>query len=599
MPKRNTKDLVYRIILFYFVLIGPFWVMGYMYYNNRIERHLLLEKTDQQTDIQLQLERLKELFRHVNADLLTATNHPMSQLLYIGNESEKMEAEQRLELFCAGLLDYNRIFSQARFVDVEGNELLNVMFERGKATVVPQHDLQFKGHRYYVQEATGLKKNEIYVSRFDLDISKGEAVIPFRPVVRFVSPVFCDNGVKHGYFILNLLGKNLLDGIKTTGDENGWKNYFINSKGYYLLGPKSEDEWQFVFDTISARRFDVDYPRLYKEVSKDKNGILENKYGIFEYYNVNATELSVYAGRTVVHNDHWLIISHLNEKAIESGIRQLFGGLDLLFISLILIILMTLAGYLAISSHRRKQIQIQLQKSEHDLRIANGTKDKFISILAHDLKNPLSSIMGFVDLLKHGYEEMPQKSKNVFINSLENSTNLLLRLIDDVLSWARSTTGAMVVEKEPFLVNKLLDGAVKLSRIQAEKKDVKIEVEPAEKVIGNGDPRMIETVIRNLLSNAIKFSHNQSVIEVKMYRQENKVLISIKDYGVGIEDKKIKKLFSLDHLSSTPGTNREKGTGMGLILCNDFIRNNGGRIEVKSQLEKGSEFIISFPVYDN
>lgn len=570
-----------------------------MYYNNRIERHLLLEKTDQQTDIQLQLERLKELFRHVNADLLTATNHPMSQLLYMGGEKEKPEAVKRLELFCASMLDYNRIFSQARYVDVEGNELLNVMFDKGKAVVVPQNDLSFKGHRYYLKEAANLKKNEIYVSRFDLDMNNGEVITPYRPVVRFVSPVYCDNGLKHGYFILNLLGKNLLDGIKTTGDEQGWNNYFINNEGYYLLGPKSEDEWQFVFDTVSARRFDVDYPRLYKEVSKDKNGILENKYGIFEYYNVNATELSVHAGRAVVHNDHWLIISHLNETAIKLGIRQLFGGLDLLFISLILIFLMSLAGYLAVSSHRRKQIQVQLQKSEHDLRIANGTKDKFISILAHDLKNPLSSIMGFVDLLKHGYEDMPQKSKSVFINSLENSTNLLLRLIDDVLSWARSTTGAMVVEKEPFLVNKLLDDTIKLSRIQADKKDIKIVVNALGKVIGDADPRMIETIIRNLLSNAIKFSHYHSKVEVNMIRKVNKVVISIKDYGIGIDDKKIKGLFSLDHVSSTPGTNREKGTGMGLILCHDFILNNGGKIEVRSQLDKGSEFIISFSAYDN
>lgn len=599
MLKRSTKDLVYRVILFCFVVIGPFWIMGYMYYNNRIERHLLLEKTDQQTDIQLQLERLKELFRHVNADLLTATNHPMSQMLYVGNAKEKAEAVQRLDLFCASLLDYNRIFSQARFVDVAGNELLNVMFEKGKAVIVPESKLQYKGHRYYLQEAVHLKKDEIYVSRFDLDMSNGSVVLPYKPVVRFVSPVFCNEGVKHGYFILNLLGKNLLDGIKTTGVEHGWKNYFINNDGYYLLGPKSEDEWQFVFDTVSARKFDVDYPRLYSEVTKDKSGILENKYGIFEYYNINATELSVFVGRKVVHNDHWLIISHLNEVAIESGIRKLIGKLDLLYISLMMLILIGLAGYLAVSSHRRKQIQLQLQKSEHDLRIANGTKDKFISILAHDLKNPLSSIMGFVELLKNGYEEMPQKSKSVFINSLENSTNLLLRLIDDVLSWARSTTGAMVVEKEPFLVNKLVDDAVKLSSIQADKKDVAIKVDAREKLIGNADPRMIETVIRNLLSNAIKFSHNNTSIEVKISKNEDYIFISIKDYGVGIEDKKIKKLFSLDHVGSTPGTNREKGTGMGLILCHDFIHNNGGSIEVKSQLEKGSEFIIHFPAYDN
>lgn len=570
-----------------------------MYYNNRVERHLLLQKTNQQTDIQLQLERLKEIFRHVNADLLTATNHPMSQLLYVGSPKEKMEASSRLTMFCSSLLDYNQIFSQARFVDNDGKELINVVMEKGKAVAIPKNDLAVKGQRYYLQEANNLKKNEIYVSRFDLDLSEGEVIVPYRPVVRFVSPIYCDEGSKHGYFILNLLGKNLLDGIKTTGDEFGWSNYFINNEGYYLLGPTPEDEWQFVFDTASAKRFNVDYPRLYAEVSKDKSGILENRFGVFEYYNINATELSVFAGRSVLHNDKWLIISFLSQDAINREVRQLFGPIDILFILIVFVILAILAGYLTITTHRRKLIQMQLQRSEHDLRIANGTKDKFISILAHDLKNPLSSIMGFVDLLKHGYEEMPVKSKKVFINSLENSTNLLLRLIDDVLSWAKSTTGAMVVEKEPFLVNKLLDDAVKLSQVQADKKALDIKVAATEKVLGYADPRMIETVIRNLLSNAIKFSHEHSSIVIKMYKSNARVYISIKDFGIGIEEKRVRKMFSLENVASTPGTNQEKGTGMGLILCNDFMRNNGGTISVKSELEKGTEMTISFQEYEN
>lgn len=570
-----------------------------MYYNNRVERHLLLQKTNQQTDIQLQLERLKEIFRHVNADLLTATNHPMSQLLYVGSPKEKMEASSRLTMFCSSLLDYNQIFSQARFVDNDGKELINVVMEKGKAVAIPKNDLAVKGQRYYLQEANNLKKNEIYVSRFDLDLSEGEVIVPYRPVVRFVSPIYCDEGSKHGYFILNLLGKNLLDGIKTTGDEFGWSNYFINNEGYYLLGPTPEDEWQFVFDTASAKRFNVDYPRLYAEVSKDKSGILENRFGVFEYYNINATELSVFAGRSVLHNDKWLIISFLSQDAINREVRQLFGPIDILFILIVFVILAILAGYLTITTHRRRLIQMQLQRSEHDLRIANGTKDKFISILAHDLKNPLSSIMGFVDLLKHGYEEMPVKSKKVFINSLENSTNLLLRLIDDVLSWAKSTTGAMVVEKEPFLVNKLLDDAVKLSQVQADKKALDIKVAATEKVLGYADPRMIETVIRNLLSNAIKFSHEHSSIVIKMYKSNARVYISIKDFGIGIEEKRVRKMFSLENVASTPGTNQEKGTGMGLILCNDFMRNNGGTISVKSELEKGTEMTISFQEYEN
>ncbi len=599
MLKKSTKDLIFRIILFYFVLIGPFALVSYMYFNNRVERHLLLTKTNQQTDIQLQLERLKEIFRHVNADLLTATNHTMSKLLYVGAQNDKAEASQRLSQFCSSLLDYNQIFSQARFVDNEGNELINVVMEKGKAVTKSAETLSNKGHRYYLKEAANLKKNEIYVSRFDLDLNDGEVIVPYSPVVRFVSPIFCDEGVKHGYFILNLLGKNLLDGIKTTGDEFGWKNYFINSKGYYLLGPTPEDEWQFVFDTASARQFNRDYPSLYAEVSKDKSGLFENRYGIFEYNHINATELSVFAGRSVIHNDNWLIISHLSKEAIDKGILQLFGLIDILFIVIVFVILAILAGYLTITTHRRKLIQLRLQKSEHDLRIANGTKDKFISILAHDLKNPLASIMGFVDLLKHGYEEMPEKSKQVFISSLENSTNLLLRLIDDVLSWARSTTGAMVVEKEPFLVNKLLDDAIKLSQVQADKKSLELKLEGTEKVVGYADPRMIETVIRNLLSNAIKFSHSHSSILIRMYKRNARVFITIQDFGIGIDEKRVKKLFSLENVASTPGTNREKGTGMGLILCNDFMRNNGGSITVKSELEKGTEMTIAFQAYDN
>ncbi len=599
MSRRSFKDLFIRIILFYFVLVTPFAIIGYMYYNYRADRFLLVTQIDQQTNIQLQVSKLKELFRHVNADLLIGANHPMAQQIFDPSSKQKEEAEERLNSFCSSMLEYNKIFEQARFINVNGEEVLSVKYINGKGVVVPKSDLQTKMHRYYMQEAAKIMKDGIYVSRLDLiedSVGMEESKLP---VIRFLTPVTGDDGQRLGYFVLNLVGRNLIEGLKNLGDEIGWKNYMINKDGYFLLAGNPDYQWLLRFGQDTVGKVNPEQKVLFKLFNEQKSGVIQNNQGIFCFHSINAKDLSNGYSAKVVHDDNWMVVSLLPTKAINEGIRSIISLNDILLIILSGLLLMTIAGFLAVNTHRHREIQLQLTRSEHSLRMANKTKDKFISILAHDLKNPLASIMGFVDLLKDGYEQMPQKSKDVFIKSLENSTHLLLRLIDDVLSWARSTTGSMTVEREPFLANKMLEHAVTYSQMQAEKKNIKLQTKYCDKIVGMADPRMIETIIRNLISNAIKFSYNDSSVEIEMCQDTGLVYISVIDHGVGIDEKRARNLFSLDQFTSTPGTGNEKGTGMGLILCRDFIKKNKGDITVHSKLGEGSTFTISFPAYVN
>lgn len=599
MSKKSFRDLITRIVLFYFLLVTPFGIIGYMYYNYRVDRYLLVAQKDQQTNIQLQIGKLKELFRHVNANLLTGANHPMAFYLYSNKNEDKMEAEDRIQEFCVNMLHYNKIFSQASYLDSNGNQVLLITYETGKARSIPSSNFKLDNNKFDIEELNTLVKDGIYVSRLDLNVDSSSADASYRTVLHFITPVMDEDGKKYGYFVLNLLGTNMIDGLKLIGSEAGWKNYLLNNNGDFLYTGNSDKEHGFMFNRDSIKRFTVFHKDVLTEVLSHKSGVFKHSQGIYCYFNINARDLSNGMSNFVSHSDNWLMVSLLSNDAIKAGIDTLFTWADLVLLYFSGVLLMVIAGYFVISTHKQKEIQIQLTKSQTELILANKTKDKFISILAHDLKNPLSSIMGFVDLLKDGYEEMPVKSKKVFITSLENSTHLLQRLIDDVLAWARSTTGSMTVEKEPFLVNKVLEQAIAISSLQAGKKNVTLLKRYDEKIIGLADSRMIETIIRNLISNAIKFSFQDATVEIEMCRDNAMVYVSVVDHGVGMDEKRTKELFLLDHLTSTPGTSNEKGTGMGLFLCRDFIRKNKGDITVQSKPDVGSRFTINFPAYSN
>jgi signal transduction histidine kinase len=236
----------------------------------------------------------------------------------------------------------------------------------------------------------------------------------------------------------------------------------------------------------------------------------------------------------------------------------------------------------------------ELYNTNDTLRTLNATKDKFFSIIAHDLKNPFTSILGFCEILSIRYEKMDDVKRKHMVGVVYESSKNLYKLLENLLQWARSQTGSIKYEPEEFEINELIkNNILLLENLVLEKQlEIKHNLKSIIKIFA--DKNMINTVVRNLITNAIKFTETGS-ISIEVIQDNENTKISIIDTGVGISLDKQDKIFDVLSSKSTHGTRGESGTGLGLIICKEFIDKHFGSISVISEPDKGSTFYFTIP----
>jgi signal transduction histidine kinase len=226
----------------------------------------------------------------------------------------------------------------------------------------------------------------------------------------------------------------------------------------------------------------------------------------------------------------------------------------------------------------------------------NATKDKFFSIIGHDLKGPLNSLTSFSSLLINHTDSLSKEEIKMLAKDLDKSLKNLFSLLENLLEWSRSQTGNIEFKPEVFDLTALMTENQTLLKTQAQNKNIVIENQYTDKLNVHAHRHSVNTVVRNLISNAIKFTPKDGKITLNLQRLEKDIKVSIADTGVGMSEEVMKKLFRIDTKHSTKGTADEKGTGLGLILCKEFIEKNGGRIWVESTEGKGSVFYFTLPL---
>ncbi len=237
-----------------------------------------------------------------------------------------------------------------------------------------------------------------------------------------------------------------------------------------------------------------------------------------------------------------------------------------------------------------------LKESELQLKDLNATKDKFFSIVAHDLKNPFTSLIGTSELLYDNISNMNNQDIHKLALILNDSAKSGYAILQNLLDWSRSQTGMLKYNPENLSLDKLIEENISNLHLFASNKEIFFNYFPNSNSSIFSDKGMINTILRNLLSNAIKFSHRGSNIDIKTTFNNDEVIVSIKDKGVGIRGEDIEKLFKLDTKHSGIGTEKEQGTGLGLKLSKELVEKEGGRIWVESTVNQGSTFYFSIPL---
>lgn len=237
-----------------------------------------------------------------------------------------------------------------------------------------------------------------------------------------------------------------------------------------------------------------------------------------------------------------------------------------------------------------------LAEKEIHLEKVISEKDKFFSIIAHDLKEPFNGFLGFTEIMKNSLYNMSLNEMTKFSTVLHTSASNLYKLLENLLNWAQIQRNVMEFSPTTFEINNLISECTNLIELTLSKKDIKLNFIFDEKIEIYADLNMISSIIRNLLTNAIKFSNKNSNIEVKSYIYDSNCIISVKDNGVGIKQSDKEKIFSIENKISNTGTEGELSTGLGLILSNEYIKLNNGKIWFESEFGKGSTFFISIPL---
>lgn len=236
---------------------------------------------------------------------------------------------------------------------------------------------------------------------------------------------------------------------------------------------------------------------------------------------------------------------------------------------------------LSLQADNLKTINIELER-------LNKTKDKFFSIIAHDLRNPFNGIMGFSDLLCRDFNTMTNRQKLQLIELINLSSESAFNLLENLLQWARTQTDKIKFMPEYFDITPVIKQVIDLHGLMIAKKGIKIQMEMHGETIVYADKNMIHTVIRNIISNAIKFTGAKGLVHVTAGESVNMIEITVTDSGVGMKPGDLDNLFRIDTYSSTSGTSGETGTGLGLIICKEFIEKNNGKIRASSEEGKGT-----------
>ncbi len=240
--------------------------------------------------------------------------------------------------------------------------------------------------------------------------------------------------------------------------------------------------------------------------------------------------------------------------------------------------------------------RLKAEKSEIRLHHLNADKDRFISILGHDLKSPFNNLIGLSEVLIGDMHKLNTGEIEDIVKDINKSAKIINKLLEDILMWAKAQQGNIAFQPQVLVLTDIFRNVVEVLKPGAYAKGITISYPNADNISVFADIDMLKTVLRNLVSNAIKFTNNGGAINIHAEENSENVAISVSDNGIGIPPEYLAKLFNISEVITTKGTAKETGSGLGLLLCKEFVEKHGGKIWIESEVGKGSNFKFTLPI---
>lgn len=457
-----------------------------------------------------------------------------------------------------------------------GDKALSAYFKALKltdsSTVIPWKPILLGNIGQLYLDSGDISKAMVYYKRALLEAESGSNKIAIGTVKSSMAKAYLKDNNYNRSLSLSI---EALDIAKEMGVPK------IELECYYNLFEIYENKKTYVKSIFYLKEYDKLREKVYKENSSREIAEIQTKFQLEQI----DREYEILKKNSIIQELE--IEKQKNRSILASSFGILF--LSLIFYSLY------------VSRFRKRHNKVLQEKNKiiyqqnSSLTKLNATKDKFLSIVAHDLKNPFNAVLGFTDLLTDRFSELDDSLRKEYIEIIHKSAHHGSLLLDTLLTWSRSQMGAMEYTPLDLNVSQLIEEEMEILEEKAFAKGINLEYPERASILGYCDSDMIRTVLRNLGNNAIKFTEKKGKVVFSIEISDKEIIVSITDNGIGIRPEDKSKLFELDTNFTKPGTSNEKGTGLGLILCKDFVEKNGGKIGVESTLGVGSRFWFTLP----
>jgi signal transduction histidine kinase len=559
--------------------------IAFYFYFSEIETIKQTYETQENVNIKIGKMAIAADLEFIATDLMVLAQHNAFHQM---QDSLNQDAITLLEQDFLVFSQTKQLYDQVRFLDMDGMEIVRINFNAAQAFIVSKKHLQNKSKRYYFKDVIQLNKGEIFVSPFDLNIEHGQIEKPIKPMLRFGTPVFNEQGEKKGIILLNYLGSKLITSLKEATANH---IMLLNADGFWLSHHHRSDlEWGFMFG--NEHTFGNQFPKAWEKISQTKAGqfydtdgrlfTFETVYPLREGEQSSTGATKAYEpshGKINTKKYYWKLVAQIPNEIFNASANKITWNLSLI-IAPLFILLISGSWWLA-----SLQIQQQAERELNQLNKTNQAKNAFLAKMSHELRTPLNGILGFTQILKRDRTLNPQQVDD--IRTIEQAGEHLLLLLNNILDMAKADGKKIELQLTEFHFDDFLKAIVNLIKIRAQQKSINFidKFQSGLPIAVKGDKTRLRQIIVNLLINAIKFTEHGSV-KFQVSRHQEKIRFWIEDTGIGIAPDKLETIFE----AFSQVNYQNEGAGLGLSISKELVELMDSTLNVKSTLGKGSVF---------